>query len=164
MTCFTRCGGFCYPTTPRPIFIFGDCDEGNSIINPILPTSFGYFVSTGGTATANSIIPLTLASSRGSKITQSTTLGAITLTPGEYEITYSVNSTIPAGGTASVALYDNGALLPNSTTTVSGTAGNNVALTKTVVLTVLSTSTLSLQNTTASNFTYLNANVLVKEI
>lgn len=166
MTCFTRCGNFCCPNTPRPIFVFGDCDNNTSVVNPVVLPSFGFFENNlGGTVPVNSIIPVTLTSSQGSNVTASTsTAGAVTLAPGRYEITYFVNGTIPASTTMSVALRANGVQVTGSTATVSGTAGNQAILTKTIVLTVLSSTTLELYNAGSDTLTISNANILVKDI
>lgn len=166
MTCFTRCGNFCCPNTPRPIFVFGDCDNDNSVINPVIPASFGFFENNlGGAVTTGSIIPVTLISSQGNNVSASTTTaGAVTLAPGRYEITYFVNATIPASTTASVALRANGVSVTGSTATVSGTAGNQTTLSKTIVLTVLTTTTLELYNAGSDTLTISNANILVKDI
>lgn len=166
MTCYTRCGNFCCPNTPRPIFVFGDCDNNNSVINPVVLSSFGFFENNlGGTVPANTIIPVALTSSQGNNVSaSSTTAGTITLAPGRYEITYFVNGTLPASTTMSVALRANGVQVAGSTSTASGTAGNQTTLTKTIVLTVLSTTTLELYNNGTDALTISNANILVKEI
>ena len=64
----------------------------------------------------------------------------------------------------SVALRANGVQVAGSTSTASGTAGNQTTLTKTIVLTVLSTTTLELYNNGTDALTISNANILVKDI
>lgn len=165
MTCFTRCGNFCCPNTPRPIFVFGDCDNNNSVVNPVVLPSFGFFENNlGGTVPVNTIIPVTLTSSQGNNVSASSTAGAVTLAPGRYEITYFVNGTLPASTTMSVALRANGVQVAGSTSTASGTAGNQTTLTKTIVLTVPVTTTLELYNNGTDALTISNVNILVKEI
>ena len=166
MNCFTKCGNGCCPNSPRPIWVFGSCDTSNDVINPVIPTSYGFFENNlGGAVTSGNIIPVSLTSSRGSKITASTTTaGAVNLTPGTYEITYFVNGTIPASGTMSVGLRANGVAITGSTSTVSGTVGNQATVSKTIVLTVTSNTTLELYNTGSDSLTISNANIVVKEI
>ena len=64
----------------------------------------------------------------------------------------------------SVALRANGVQVTGSTATVSGTAGNQATLNKTIVLTVLSSTTLELYNAGSDALTISNANILVKDI
>ena len=166
MTCFTKCGNGCCPNSPRPIWVFGNCSTSNDVVNPIIPTSFCFFENNlGGTVTTGSIIPVGLTSSLGGKITASTTTaGAVNLTPGTYEITYFVNGTIPASTTMSVGLRANGVQVAGSISTVSGTAGNQATVSKTIVLTVASNTMLELYNTGTDSLTISNANIVVKEI
>ena len=166
MSCFTRCGNFCCPNTPNPIWVIGSCSNSNDVINPIIPQSFGFFQNTlGGSVPTGSIIPVTLSSSRGGMVTQSTTTsGAVNLMPGTYEITYFVNGTVPASGTLSVALRANGVQVAGSTTSVTQTASNQVAVSKTIVLSVPTNTTLELYNAGTDALTISNANILVKEI
>lgn len=166
MTCFTRCGIGCCPNSPRPIFVFGDCSTSTDIINPIIPTSYGFFENNlGGAVATGGIIPVTATSLRGSKITASTTTsGAVNLTPGTYEITYFVNGTIPASATMSVGLESNGTQIAGSTATISGTAGNQATVQKTIVLTVTENTTLGLYNLGTDSLTISNANLVVKEL
>ncbi len=166
MTCFTKCGNGCCPNSPRPIFVFGNCSTSNDVVNPIIPSSFGFFENTlGGTVAADEIIPVSLSSSRGVNVTASTTTaGAVNLVPGTYEITYFVNGTIPASTVMSVALSANGTEIAGSISTVSGTAGNQVTVSKTIVLTVTANTTLQLTNTGSDSLTISNANIVVKEM
>lgn len=166
MSCFTRCGNFCCPNTPNPIWVIGSCSNSNDVINPIIPQSFGFFQNVlGGSVPTGSIIPVTLSSSRGGMVTQSTTTsGAVNLMPGTYEITYFVNGTVPASGTLSVALRANGAQVAGSTASVTQTASNQVAVSKTIVLSVPTNTTLELYNAGTDALTISNANILVKEI
>ena len=166
MTCFTKCGSGCCPNTPEPIRVIGRCSNTNNVVNPIILSSFGFFENNlGGTVTANAIIPVTLTSSQGDNVSGSTTTaGAITLTTGTYEITYNVDATIPTLGTMSVGLRLNGTNITGSTSAVSGTAGNQGILTKSIIVTVPQTSTLELYNAGSENLTISSANVIVKEI
>lgn len=166
MTCFTKCGVGCCPNTPNPIWVLGSCSNSNNVVNPVILSSFGFFQNTlGGAVTTGAIIPVTLASSQGSKITQSTTTaGAVNLTPGTYEITYFVNATIPASGNLTVGLRANGIQVEGSTATVTNTASNQIALSKTIVLTVPANTTLELYNAGTDTVTISNANITVKEL
>ena len=166
MTCFTKCGSGCCPNAPEPIRVIGSCSNTNNIINPIILSPFGFFENNlGGNVSADAIIPVSLTSLQGDNVSGSaTTAGAITLTTGTYEITYNVNATIPTLGSMSVGLRLNGTSIAGSTSTVSGTAGNQGILTKSIIVTVPQTSTLELYNSSGENLTTASANVIVKEI
>lgn len=165
MTCYTRCGNLCCPNSPRPIFVFGDCSMSNDVVNPIIPTSVGFFENIlGSTVTSGGIIPLTLTSSRGSKIYSGTQIGTIVLTPGVYEINYSINAQIPTSGNASIILSENGAQSASSIVTASGTVGSEVSMSKTIIVDIENQTTMQILNNGTGNLQILNGNMIIKEI
>lgn len=157
----------CFFNHPRPIFcprLNVQCE--NQIVNPVILSDFGYFYNTApGEIATEAIIPLTLVLSRGTSITASTTTpGAITLLPGTYEITYTVAGEITEGGTLSVELELNGVDVVGSVLTETGTAGNEVNLSNTLLLNVTSVSTLELVNNTAETADFTFASVAITRL
>lgn len=157
----------CFFNHPRPIFcpaLRVDCE--NQIVNPVILGDYGYFYNTApGEIETEEQIPLTLVVSRGTSITASTTTpGAINLLPGTYEITYTVGGIITEGGTLSVELELNGVDVVGSALTETGTTGNEVNLSNTLLLNVSSISTLQLINNTAETATFTFAGVAITRL
>lgn len=158
----------CIFNHPCPIFcpINLACKGGNDIINPIITTDYGFFnnLSVGAVAT-QTIIPVGFVQGSGSGILPSTTTsGAVTLSAGTYEISYSVSGTVPASGTISAKLQINGVDVSGSTISATQTAGNAVNLSRTIVITIPQTSTLQIVNNSSDSTTYTNASLFIRSI
>lgn len=157
----------CFFNHPRPIFcpaLRVNCE--NQIVNPVVLSDYGYFYNTApGEIETETTIPLALVLSRGTSISASTTTaGAINLLPGTYEITYTVGGEIAAGGTLSAELELNGIDVVGSVLTETGTAGNEVNLSNTLLLNVTAVSTLELVNNTAETATFTFAGVSITRL
>lgn len=168
MTCFTRCGDFCCPNNPRPIFTrsLGLCSPNTVVNPPIATTSFAFFTNNNvGIIASGDSIPLTITQSRDSDITQSLSVfGAVTLLPGIYQITYFVQGDIPTGGEISIGVHQNGVQLIDSVATQSGTTGTSVSISKTIVLNVNVTSTLQLINESGESVDFSTANMFISKL
>ena len=158
----------CIFNHPCPIFcpINLACRGGNEIVNPIITSDFGFFNNLSvGEIASQGIIPVGFVQGSGAGILPSTiTSGAVTLSAGTYEISYSVSGTVPASGTISAKLQVNGVDVSGSTISTTQTAGNAVNLSRTIVITVPQTSTLQIVNNSSDATTYTNASLLIKNI
>ncbi len=156
----------CIFNHPIPIFcpLLRSCDQ-RQIVNPTFANGFGVFTNAGATVAAGTSVPLTFSQGYGTAISQSlTTPGAVELLAGSYIVNYSLNGTIPAGGTMTLSLWLNGAVVPNSTVSITGTAGQNTTLTGFAVVTLPQTGTLQLANTGAQAITAASANVIIRSL
>ena len=138
----------------------------NEVTNPVIVNGYGYFnnLNVGQIATGE-ILPVTPIVTRGTNILNSTTTsGAITLQPGTYEISYTATGEIPTGGTISVGLELNNTGVSGSDITESGTAGNVVSLSRTIILSVINESTLNLVNSGTEDTTYNFAGITINRL
>ena len=81
---------------------------------------------------------------------------AVTLAAGTYYIAWKADATIPAGGTAGLALAVNGVVNTNSQSTATGTAANVATLSGNTILTVPAQSTITLRNSGTETTSYRN--------
>lgn len=86
---------------------------------------------------------------------------AVTLASGTYLVMWSANATIPAGGTAGLALAVNGVVNANSQSTATGTAANVATLSGSTILTVPAQSTITLRNSGTETTSYQNVSMSV---
>lgn len=159
----------CVFNHPCPIFcpfVNLACNGGNDIINPIITSDFGFFNNTvGGAIASQAIIPVGFVQGSGTGVLPSTTTaGAVTLSAGTYEISYSAAGTVPASGTISIKLQINGVDVAGSIISGTQTVGNAVNLARMIVITVPQTSTLQLVNNSSGTTTYTNASMFVRSI
>ena len=167
MACFISNRNSCFgPYYPCPISCCScRCCCANIVQNPSISTiNLAFFALTTPTTVASgAVVPMPLVSSVGTSIT-STTPGTANLTPGTYEVTYSVTSVIGASGTNSFGLELGGTILPASVTTVTGVVGDTETVSGSAVLTVTATSTLSLNNLGADAVDVNVANMTIRKI
>ena len=137
----------------------------NEVTNPVITNDYGYFNNLNvGAIEAGGILPVTAIVTRGTNIGGTTAQGEITLQPGTYQISYSATGEIPTGGDISVGLQLNNVGVSGSDITESGTAGNAVVLSRTLILSVLSTSTLGMINSGTEETTYNFAGVTITRL
>ncbi len=157
------CSSSCYPC---PIFYSDNrcnCQTG-SIVNPVVLPSLAFFALTTATeVVAGGIVPVTLVLNTGTAIS-STTPGVANLTTGTYQAFYNVTSEIGAGGTNTFGLVLGGTTIPASTSTTTGTAGAQSTVSNSVIFTVGTPTTLSLNNLGADDVTVNNANLTIRKI
>ncbi len=134
------------PSFPRPIFTCGRSficalsnNSGNDVINPVLPEiTFALFTSTTiQTISAGGNVVTNLISTNGDDVVVDGG-GNFMLQQGVYRISYSATGVIPAGGTLSLALYQNGAVIPTSTGSVTGTPGNVATVNGSAIISIAS--------------------------
>lgn len=156
----------CCINHPCPIFcgLLTTCT--NDVINPIMTANYAYFNNTSTITTPTlSNIPVFFSIGEGTAIAQSSsTAGAVSIAPGTYEVSYFANATLPASGTASLALSLNGAVISGSQIDSSGTASQTVTLSQTVMISVTQSSTLALFNSSADALTTTLASMTIKKL
>ena len=119
-----------------------------------------YATSGPVTVASDSIIPVTLNTSTPNT-TLSVTDGSVNLPEaGTYLLSYFSNGAT-VNGIQSISLYQNGQLITGESILETGNAGENLSLSKTVLVTTTSPSTLSLYNTSASDINIVNASLTV---
>ncbi len=156
----------CRCNHPCPIFCYRLRSCTNDIVNPIITRDFGYFNNTATQTIASSaIIPVYFVLGEGTSVVPSlSTSGAVTLAQGTYEISYFANVTIPEGGSAEIALRLNGAVVSGSSVIATGTAGQVVPVSQTVMLSVAQSSTLELVNVSANSIVTNLASMSIKKL
>jgi len=161
---FNAC--YCGPYYPRPIntcSCLNRCSVG-TVINPTIPREWAVFVLTGSSnVSSNATVPVALSTSSGTSITDAGS-GFITLTPGTYEISYSLDAVIPSGGNVSFALEEGSDVITGTTTTSSGEENEVANLALRTILNLTSTTTIGLVNTTSEAVTVNNANVTILKL
>ena len=155
--CNNRCGQIPTNTIPRPPFI-----------PPIIPTisNLGIYNTTSGSIASGDVVPLgTQYTSTGTNATYNPTSSVITLTNGIYRISYTASATGEVG-TASLALSNNGTILPQSTSTASiDVATDIIPLTSTIIVDAQTTPvTLTLINDGTTAMTFNDVSVSVSQI
>ncbi len=167
MACFNSRRYSCFgPYYPCPISCCSFRCCNNVVQNPIVVTiNLAFFALTATTAVdSGAIIPVTLITNIGTAIT-SPSAGTINLTPGTYEATYNVSSTIGASGTNSFGLQLGGTTIPASVTSVTGTAGAVATVSDSVVFTVATSGTaLTLNNLGVDTVDVNVANLTIRKI
>lgn len=158
----------CICNHPCPLFCPGfteSCSE-NIVVNPIITENFGFFNNTAvGAVEPQAIIPVAFVQGRGTSITGSTTtVGAVNLLPGTYEVTYFAEGTVPESGTISIQLELNGIDVVGSTISATLPADTVTTLTQTIVITVAQTSTLELVNNSTDSTTFTNASIFIRRL
>lgn len=164
MACIqTRNYSYFGPSYPCPIFVRGTTCSENSVINPKNVLNQSFFALTDlTTVIANGDVPLTLVSSSGSGF--SINNGVVTLGVGRFQITYNVTSELPTSGQNIFGLILNGENVSSSLTTQTGTAGDRISQSNTVIVTTTSSSTISLRNLSTGNVQVINANLLITKL
>ena len=124
---------------------------------------FGSFASTAAASVAaGADLPLaTNVALSGTSIQHVAGQSAVTLASETYFVMWNADATIPAGGTAGLALAVNGAVNTNSQSTATGTAANTAALNGNTVLTVPAQSTVTLRNSGTETTSYQNVSMSV---
>ena len=165
---FNRC--FLGPYYPVPIFICCrnllnaiSYNSENTVINPT--TSFALFSSSVvQTVVPSGNVVTSFIAGSGTGIT-SDGAGNITLAPGTYRISYNAFGTFPANGTLSLALYQDGFIVPSSQSSTSGTTGNIGALLNVSTVTVTGASSIiRLVNTNTQSQTINSASIVITKI
>lgn len=156
----------CCCNHPCPIFCRRLRCCTNDVVNPVLTGNFGYFNLTEQFAAgAFGIIPVYFVLGEGTSVLPSAvTSGAVTLAQGTYEISYFANVTIPASGSANVALRLNGAVVNGSQVEVTGVAGEVQQISQTIMVSVAQSSTLELINNTAGSLSTTLASLSIKKL
>ena len=114
---------------------------------------------------SNADIPLNVnVSSSGTQIQHTAGASAITLASGSYLINWSLNATIPAGGSVSAGLTVGGAVNTNSQSTATGDVGDIVSLYGNIILTIGASSVITLRNTSAQSTTFQNVSISIAKI
>ena len=158
---------YCYrPNQPRPIFCRLITPSANVVVNPLLPSDFGFFNNVApGTIENQTLIPLTLVEGQGTNISESsTTTGAIALLPGTYQISYMANGVTPTGENVMIELQLNGTEVSGSGVTASGTTGTSVVLGQTIALDVASAGTLELVNMSGEATEFSSASITISRL
>lgn len=156
----------CRCNHPCPIFCGRLVSCTNDIINPVITNSFGFFNNTTTqTIAAFSTIPVNFVLGEGTSISPSTDVaGAVQLAAGTYEVSYFAEVVLPESGTAEIALELNGATVIGSPVTETGTSGEILTLTQTVMITMTQTSILELVNNTSNSVVVNLASLSIKRL
>lgn len=164
MACIqTRSYSYFGPYYPCPIFVRGTTCSQNNVINPENVLNQSFFGSTNATIIANGEnIPLTLISSSGNGFSISDNV--VSLGVGRFQVTYNVTSEIATGGQNIFGLILNSEEIALSLTTQTGTVGDVISQSNTVVVTTTSSSTISLRNLSGENVRGTNANLLITKL
>lgn len=164
MACIqTRSYSYFGPSYPCPIFVRGTTCSENSVINPENVLNQSFFALTNlTTVIVNGDVPLTLVSSSGNSFLINN--GVVTLGVGRFQITYNVTSELSTSGQNIFGLMLNGENVSSSLTTQTGTAGDRVSQSNTVIVTTTSSSTISLRNLSTGNVQITNANLLITKL
>ncbi len=156
----------CCCNHPCPIF----CNRlrccTNDVVNPVLTNAFGFFNNTATqTVDAFSIVPVNFVLGEGTSILPSqTTAGAVALAQGTYEVSYFANVVLNDSEVAQIALRLNGVVVSGSEVQDTGTAGQQLSLTQTIMLTVAQASTLELINNTSNATVFNLASLSIKKL
>ncbi len=148
------------PSSPTPIFtccrnlaLAPSNISRNEVINPVFPpVIFAVFASTSvQTIAVGGNVITTLVSASDDSILDDGA-GNFTMQAGTYRISYSATGIVPAGGTLSLALYENGVIVPGSTGSVGGVPGTIATISGMAIVTTLSTAdVINLRNNLAEN-------------
>ena len=162
---FRRSCNCCCQNHPSPITCCScqSCTE-NQVVNPALQGSFGFFNNVDiGSVANNGTLPVNLVQSQGSGISSNGS-GAISLSAGNYEVSYFAQGTVPVTGRLSVGLELNGVLIEGSQITSEQEVGSVETLSQTVLISVTDNSTLELVNLSGQNTTFSTASVFVRRL
>ncbi len=156
----------CYagPYYPRPIFNCGNvgsCGGSNTIINPVRSEEWGFFVGDNSSIEENEVIPLSLSSSAGTAVSQ-TSANSINLTTGSYQINFNVTASSDTEP-MQFAVYLNEVKLPFSALTGVGN-GSVQSLSNSFIITVPSNSILKAVNLTAGNVNIVISSLAVTKL
>ncbi|MBP3431892.1 MAG: hypothetical protein J6K39_03465 [Clostridia bacterium] len=153
----------CIYNHPCPIFCPIKLSCSNDVVNPIVSSAYGFFNnSAGGTFAFESQVPLGLVIFGGEGVASSS--GSVFVTPGVYEVNYFAGGTVPAGGTLSVKLRLNGVDVDGSVITSVQTVGENVNLTRTIVVSADQGGILELANNSGESATFSFASMFVRRL
>lgn len=164
MACIqTRNYSYFGPLYPCPIFVRGTTCSENSVINPENVLNQSFFGLTNSTIIAtDGAVPLTLISSSGNGFLINN--GVVTLGVGRFQITYNVTSELSTSGQNIFGLTLNDENISSSLSTQTGTAGNRISQSNTVIVTTTSSSTISLRNLSTGNVQLINTNLLITKL
>ncbi len=166
---FNQCNYGCM--YPRPIFT---CyrnlisllnQSGNQIINPVIDssqiiatTSNSQTVLTGG-----NVSPIVVFN-QGSAISYDNA-GTFSLVNGRYLLSFNINGAYAADGQFNFAVYQDGVLVPSSSTTSSGTVGSPVSINNKIYLNITNPNSLiTIQNTNVNSQTISSGNIIIEKI
>lgn len=91
--------------------------------------------------------------------------GTFTLLFGRYLVSYNLGGTIPASGDFSFGVYQNGALLPSSQSTSSGSVGNQTNVSNSVFVDITApTGEITIKNTGTDPQVVSNGSIAIQKI
>ncbi len=156
----------CICNHPCPIFCpFINFQCQNEVVNPVAGNAFGFFNNLAvGEIVSGGQIPVALVTLGGEGGGISPNMGAVTLTPGTYEVNYFAGGTMPVGGTLSIGLTLNGTAVSGSQVSSTQNSGTTVNLTRTIVVSAIDGGTLSLVNTSGEAATFSFASMFIRRL
>lgn len=166
---FNQCNSF--RNYPRPIF---NCyrnlisllnQSGNTIINPTIETaSVISEISSSQTILTNGNVLPTVSFTQGSAISYDNA-GTFTLINGRYLISYNLSGNLSANGINSYGVFLNGALIPSSSSSMSGTPGGTSTLSNSVFVEITSpTGAITVKNANSQSQILNSGNITIQKI
>lgn len=156
----------CVCNHPCPIFCpFVNFTCQNQVVNPVVGNAFGFFNNLSvGTVADGGQIPLSLVILGGEGGGILPNAGAVTVTPGTYEINYFAGGTVPASGTLGIELTLNGVGIAGSQVSSTQNSGSTVNLTRTIVVTALDGGTIALESSSSDAATFSFASMFLRRL